>query len=127
MAKTSKLAAGSMDHINMTVKNLDESVRFYSELFGFEVRKEQPERNSKIIGNDNIKLCLYEDPDLEIGSGLNHFGFHIENFEDVAETCEAMNVPMPYGTVDWEESESIYIVDPSGYEIELSKIQGGGL
>jgi len=28
---------------------------------------------------------------------------------------------------DWEKSKSVYIVDPSGYEIELSEISGGGL
>ena len=41
------LNATSIDHVNMAVNNLDESVAFYSELFGFEVRKEQPEPDSK--------------------------------------------------------------------------------
>ena len=123
----STLKARSIDHINMMVKNLDESVKFYGELFGFEVKKDQDEFRSKIIGNDTIKLCLYEDPAMAQDTGINHFGFHIENFDDIVARCKEMNVKMPYGVVEWGKSRSIYIVDPSGYEIELSDLQGGNL
>ena len=121
------LNATSIDHVNMAVKNLNESVGFYSELFGFEVRKEQPEHDSKIIGNENIKLCLYEDPGAVKQGGIAHFGFAIDNFEDVVAKCEEMGIEMPYGVVKWEKSRSVYISDPNGYELELSEIQGGGL
>ncbi len=121
------LNATSIDHVNMAVNNLDESVAFYSELFGFEVRKEQPERDSKIIGNNTIKLCLYEDPSAVKEGGIAHFGFAIDNFEDVVAKCEEMGIEMPYGVVDWEKSRSVYISDPDGYELELSERQGGGL
>jgi len=56
------LKASFIDHINMEVKDLEQSVTFYKNLFGFEIKKEQPEEKSKIIGNANIKLCLYENP-----------------------------------------------------------------
>ena len=121
------LNATSIDHVNMAVKNLDESVGFYSELFGFEVRKEQPERDSKIIGTNTIKLCLYEDPGVVKQGGIAHFGLAIENFEDMVAKCEAMGIEMPYGVVEWEKSRSVYISDPNGYELELSERQGGGL
>ena len=90
------LKATSMDHVNMNVKNLEQSVKFYKDLFGFEVRKEDNSPNkldapSKNIGNDSIKLCFYGGP------------------------------------VEFEKSQSVYIKDPSGYDIELSKILGGGL
>ncbi|MEE9162552.1 MAG: VOC family protein [Candidatus Neomarinimicrobiota bacterium] len=121
------LNATAIDHVNMTVKNLDESVSFFQRLFGFETVQDQPEQDSKIIGNGSIKLCLYEDPNLEIGAGINHYGFHVENFDAVVEKCRALGVPMPYDTVDWGRSRSVYIIDPSGYEIELSEVPGGGL
>ncbi len=121
------LNATAIDHVNLTVKNLAESVSFFQQLFGFETIKEQPDQDSKIIGNGSIKLCLYEDPNLEIGAGINHYGFHVENFDAVVEKCRALGVSMPYDTVDWGKSRSVYIVDPSGYEIELSEVPGGGL
>ena len=121
------LRASSIDHVNLTVRNLAESVDFFQNLFGFQVVKEQPEQDSKIIGNGHIKLCLYEDPNLEIGAGINHYGFYIENFDEIVARCEELGVSMPYGTVDWGRSRSVYIIDPSGYEIELSEVPGGGL
>lgn len=121
------LKALSIDHANINVKNLEESVIFYSTLFGFELKKKQPEQNSKIIGNDMVKLCLYEDPDQVYTKGINHIGFHIENFDEIVEKCKEMNICMPYGVIEWESSRSVYIIDPNGYELEMSEIQGGGL
>ncbi len=126
MAKT--LKATSMDHVNITVKNLDESVEFYKSLFGFEIKKEQPEDKSKIIGNNNIKLCLYEDPEMRPEGAIAHFGFHVENFNEIMQICKSLDVKVYYnGPVQFEKSRSIYISDPSGYDIELSEVLGGGL
>ena len=127
------LKATSMDHVNMNVKNLEESIEFYKNLFGFEVRKEDNSPNkldapSKIIGNDSIKLCLYEDPQMSPDGGIAHFGFHIANFDKIIEKCKELNVEILYGgPVEFEKSRSVYIKDPSGYDIELSEIPGGGL
>ena len=122
------LKATSMDHVNMRVKHLDESVVFYMKLFGFEVKKEQHEQNSKIIGNDNIKLCLYEDPEMSPEGGIAHFGFNIQNFDEIMEKCKTLGIEVLYdGPVQFERSQSIYIKDPNGYEIELSEVSGGGL
>ena len=127
-----KLHATSIDHVNMKVKNLDESVEFYRNLFGFEIKqKENPNKAdvpSMIIGNDTIKLCMYEIPDMSPEGGIAHFGFNIENFGQVIERCKEDDVQVLYGgVVDWEGSKSVYIVDPSGYEVELGEIAGGGL
>ena len=121
------IQAQSIDHVNMMVKNLKESVAFYSELFGFEEKQDQPEFHSKIIGNETIKLCLYQVKDMETGNGISHFGFYVTNFDEVEAKCREMHVEMPYGVTDWGQSRSIYIIDPNGYEVELSEVQGGGL
>ena len=127
------LKAPSMDHVNMNVKNLDETIKFYQNLFGFEIRKDDNSPNkmdtpSKIIGNDSIKLCLYEDPQVVPEGGIAHFGFHIENFNQILGKCKELNVEVLYdGPVEFEKSRSVYIKDPTGYDIELSEISGGGL
>ncbi len=126
------LKATSIDHVNIKVKNLEQSVEFYKNLFGFEIKQEENANKldapSKIIGNDTIKLCLYEVPDMSPEGGIAHFGFNIKNFNEVIEKCKELGVEVLYGgVVDWERSKSVYIVDPSGYEIELGEISGGGL
>ena len=124
------LNAVGIDHLNLDVKNLDQTVEFYKKLFGFNVLKEQPEENSKIIGNEHVKLCLYQKNEFDHfeKNGFNHFGFHIKNFEDVIKKCTEHDIELYYGgTIEWERSSSIYIKDPNGYEIELAKVFGGGL
>ncbi len=124
------LKVNGIDHLNMDVRNLDETVEFYKNLFGFKVIKEQPEQDSKIIGNEKVKLCLYEDPDLDEykKNGFNHFGFHIDNFDEIIQKCTDLGVKIFYGgPIKWEKSSSIYIKDPNGYEIELAEVFGGGL
>jgi len=126
------LKATSIDHVNMKVKDLAQSVKFYKNLFGFEIKQEENANKldapSKIIGNDTIKLCMYEVPDMSPEGGIAHFGFNIDNFNDTIEKCKELGVQILYGgIVDWEKSKSVYIVDPSGYEIELGEISGGGL
>jgi len=127
-----KLDAVSIDHVNMKVRNLKDSLKFYNDLFGFEVKKEDnPNKSdvpSLIIGNTSIKLCLYEVPDMSPEGGIAHFGFHVSNFNEVLDKCKQLGIQVLYGgTVDWEKSKSVYIKDPSGYELELSQISGGGL
>ena len=117
-----KLQATGIDHLNLEVIDLAKTVKFYSNLFGFEVLKDQPEEESKIIGNDKIKLCLYESSDFKgyEKKGFYHFGLNIENFEDVMQKCSELNVEVLYsGAIEWEKSRSIYIKDPDGNGIEL--------
>lgn len=122
------LKASSIDHINMEVKDLEQSVDFYKNLFGFEIKKEQSDEKSKIIGNDNIKLCLYENPEMKPEGAIAHFGFHVENFNEIINTCKLLGIKVHYdGPVQFEKSRSIYISDPNGYDIELSEVFGGGL
>ena len=127
-----KLDAVSIDHVNMKVRNLKDSLKFYNDLFGFEVKKEDNSNKSDvpsmIIGNNSIKLCLYEVPDMSPEGGIAHFGFYVSNFNEVLDKCKQLGIQVLYGgTVDWEKSKSVYIQDPSGYELELSQISGGGL
>jgi len=126
------LKATSIDHVNMKVKDLEKSVEFYKNLFGFEIKQEENPNKidapSKIIGNDTIKLCMYEIHDMSPEGGIAHFGFNIANFNEIIQKCKELGVEVLYGgIVDWDKSKSVYIVDPSGYEIELGEISGGGL
>ena len=126
------LKATSIDHVNMKVKNLEQSVEFYKNLFGFEIKQEENSNKldapSKIIGNDTIKLCLYEIPEMSPDGGIAHFGFNVANFDEIIQKCKELGVEVLYGgPVKWEKSKSVYIKDPSGYEIELGEVSGGGL
>lgn len=125
------LKTTGIDHVNLEVRDLDETTDFYSGLLGFEVMEDMPEHNGRIIGNEWAKLAIYESADFRRDgneSGFSHISFHIENFNDIAGICDRLNIAIKYGgPVQWPRSRSIYIDDPNGYEIELAEVWGGGL
>jgi len=124
----------AIDHINFRVKNLEESIRFYRDLFDFE-EKERGMRNGEpwaIIGTPDVAyFCLYQKPHSERcdkGLRINHFGFHIKNFDETEKKLRTMGIKVFYdGPIKWKHSRSLYFEDPSGYEIEISENFGGGL
>ena len=124
------LKTSGIDHLNLTVRNLEETCKFWNELMGFETLEEIPEQQGRIIGISNALFALYEDPKFETyqKKGLNHFSFQIENFDEAEQKCKDMNLKIGYGGIlDWSKSRSLYIYDPNGYEVEFSEVWGGGL
>jgi catechol 2,3-dioxygenase-like lactoylglutathione lyase family enzyme len=122
-----------IDHINMSVKNFEESIRFYKKFFNMEVLEQDISQMSGnkfvVVGIPGvISLCLYENNNINFNNQMiGHFGINVSNFEDVVKTLEKEGIKLLYGGVsDWENSRSVYIADPSGHEIELTKNFGGG-
>lgn len=124
------LTLKGIDHLNINTHNLEQSKDFYQKLFGFKVFEEGEASGHPyaIIGEENVAyLALYEDPQFKFKrEDLSHIGFNIENFDQVIQSLEELNIPVD---LDWDYkySKSIYITDPSGYEIELSEKFGGDI
>jgi catechol-2,3-dioxygenase len=127
-----------IDHINMDVIDLTASVEFYRKNFGFEMKEDKRVNDEQgpwvVIGvSDVAYLCLYEYPDKTISDSdqalrISHFGFAIEDFDTTIEKLQANGIAIMYdGPLDWANSRSIYIKDPSGHVIELAEKIGGGL
>ncbi|WP_127716455.1 VOC family protein [Halobacteriovorax sp. HLS] len=123
-----------IDHINMMVKSLEESKLFYEKVFGMKVLEEGiSQKSSKpylIIGIKNIiSLCLYEEEIINFeNQSISHFGINIKNFDEAIKILQESGVEIHYGgVIQWDHSQSIYISDPSGHEIELSRNFAGGL
>jgi lactoylglutathione lyase len=126
-----------MDHLNLMVKNIDETVNFYNKVFNFEIKEEGISQKSgnrfAIIGRTNKgMLCIYEDLNFDnTSSNLGHIGFNIDYKEGMIKYLKENDIKVIHyqesGVVNYPESSSIYIEDPNGYEIELSSNFGGGL
>lgn len=127
-----------IDHINMNVKNLEESISFYKKLFSFEVKESGFSAMSgspfAIIGkSEKGMLALYEKEDLlpNNKSHIAHLGFNIKFFAGILDWLKEQGAKIVYysesGVVEYPNSQSIYIKDPSGYEIELSNSFAGKL
>lgn len=123
----------NIDHLNMNVSNLSNSVSFYEKLFGLKVYEEgfsNAGNPYKIIGlPGSLFLCLYENDNGVPKGKLNHIGINVGgSFEDVERKLREEGININYGgIVEYSHSRSLYISDPDGNEIELSEVFGGGL
>jgi lactoylglutathione lyase len=122
-----------LDHINMTVRDFDQTVDWYGRVFDFELVEEALTEGVRwgVIRSGEALLCIYEDPDREHLDrfelrdrslhGMAHFGLRITGVEEWLETVEREKIEVLYdGEIAWPHSRSWYIKDPTGYEIEVA-------
>jgi lactoylglutathione lyase len=119
-----------LDHLNMSVRNLAESVDWYGRVFGFEQVEDGVYEGHPwaILRSGEALLCLYEhperkepDPDAHGHHGLAHFGLRVDDADAWQATVKREGVEVAYGgAVRWPHSTSWYVTDPTGYEIEVA-------
>ena len=129
------LHISGVDHLNLTVNNLNETADFYQKVFGFEEVESglgSSGRPFKIIGKEGaLFLCIYEDEEefnKDDHGRLGHLGLHSSNFDSDVERLKELGLEILYGgIVEYPRSRSVYIEDPNGMEIEISSKFGGDL
>jgi catechol 2,3-dioxygenase-like lactoylglutathione lyase family enzyme len=119
-----------LDHLNMTVANLDETLRWYADLFDFQVQERGTWNGAPwaIVKSGEALLCLYEYADFDRPSarknrihGLNHFALRVTDGPAFQARAEKLGVKLNYeGPVDWPHSTAFYVNDPTGHEIEVA-------
>lgn len=113
-------------HTRIRVKNMDETIKFYTELFGFQAseKRRSPAGNQlcflTLPGNDTeIELAFSpEYTEFKVPEDLIHFAITVPNLEDFRKKWE------PEGIAFWPEEGPVnghfyFIDDPNGYEIEV--------
>ena len=113
-------------HTRIRVKNLDKTIKFYTELFGFNAseKHKSPQGNQlcflTLPGNDTlIELAWSADyVDFKVPEDLIHFAFTVPDLEGFRKKWE------PQGIEFWPEDGPVggafyFIDDPDGYEIEV--------
>ena len=117
-----------LEHINLTVSDLQRSAAFYRDLFGYRTRWEgttNDGRPAAHIGDDHNYIALFQAR--ETGSvwqrdygvvGVNHAGFVVDDLDALRERLVALNVT-PGEIQDYDPGRRLYFFDPDGIEIEL--------
>jgi len=116
-----------LEHINLTVSDLDRSIAFYTDLLDLQTRWKGPidgERLGAHIGDDRSYLAMFEgstdgpvDHDYS-RPGINHFGFIVDDLDDARRRLDRLGATV-HLEADYEPGRRIYCFDPDGNEVEL--------
>jgi catechol 2,3-dioxygenase-like lactoylglutathione lyase family enzyme len=130
------IRVSAIDHVNFQVADLEASIAFYRRVFGFRVLEDGRANGWAIIGLPGVAcLALGQASDLSPARGkrITHFGLVIDDAEATLEFLRQQGVTIvprgPGGSpiLPYPRSQSIYVRDPDGHEIELTTAFGGGL
>lgn len=115
-------------HCRIRVRDLERSIKFYTEVFGFKKAGEHasPAGNQlafiELPGNNTqIELCYQPNsPDFSFPEDIFHFAFSVPDLDEFRRRWE------PEGIEFWPEEGPVngnfyFIDDPDGYEIEVLK------
>jgi glyoxylase I family protein len=119
-----------LEHINMTVRNVEESVRFYCTLLGGEVSWRGTATNmNKVVpaahvrmGDDYISMFERESGERAIHDygppGINHVGFVIDDLSETRARLAELETEIVM-EADYAPGYRLYAFDPNGIELEL--------
>lgn len=120
-------------YTGIRVKNMDESIRFYTEVLGMKIaekrEKMEPTRGEVVTlkstnSSQLLELNFYEEespfyaPYMN-GEDLDHLAFDVENLENTVSDLKRRGIEIvvePYKIGGWREA---FIRDPNGIWIEL--------
>lgn len=115
-------------HTRMRVSDLDQTIRFYTDVLGLEVveRKTSP-RGSMLaflkVPNSEELIELTSFPPsgpVNVQEDLVHLAFQVENLDDTIASLDAKGVKVTDGPTQTSSgSRFIFIDAPDGYEVEL--------
>jgi catechol 2,3-dioxygenase len=113
-------------HLVINVKDVATSVKFYTEVLGFEIALERPGMGTFLTcGKIHHDLALFQAapdaaPVTKGGLGLNHMALQVEDFDMLTQYYQILKErDLVDHTVDHQMTRSIYLNDPDGNGIEL--------
>jgi catechol 2,3-dioxygenase-like lactoylglutathione lyase family enzyme len=110
------------DHVGLNVKDLDASISFLKEMFGFEVIQRWDSPKQAFIGKDSVVLGVMEVKDYNFKKHtMAHIAFPCskEDFGSVVERVKRLKVPIVSGPKAQRDGETILFRDPSGNIFEV--------
>ena len=115
-----------LQHLVLWVSDVGRSVRFYTEVLGFEVKRQYPNAAFLFIPGtgDDHNLGLFEQPGIrppdEHVARMYHAAWEVGELTDLARARERLIAARSLvGQSDHGTSLSLYAKDPDGLEFEL--------
>ena len=119
-----------IDHVAINVKDLDQSLKFYTEVLGLQITQRAPSKpgieyfldcGSALIGLIQAKSFDEKHPFQEEGLGANHFSFRVkaQEFDAMIKRLEDNAVKIAFAKKR-DKSWSLYFYDLDGNKLEMT-------
>ncbi|HTV96262.1 MAG TPA: ArsI/CadI family heavy metal resistance metalloenzyme [Steroidobacteraceae bacterium] len=115
-------------HVHVSVENLDESIRFYSHLFGGEPTVRRPDYAKWMIEDPRLNFAISTDRQ---PVGINHLGFQVDTDGELRgmhgrlEAADAQLVQESEQPCCYAKSDKYWVTDPTGVAWETFHTLGG--
>ena len=136
IADTSKKVTnwvGGVDHLGLTVSNLDDSKTFFADVLGFKVLGNDPTYPAYFLSNNKITITLWrvknDEKRVEFNRaenvGLHHLALSVESIEKLSELHEHLktqnNIIIEFAPENLGKgpTQHMMIREPSGNRIEF--------
>lgn len=116
-------------HVSLDVKNVEESVRFYSALFDAPPTKLKPGYAKFDLDQPAINLTMQQASHCCL-QGLSHMGLRVESTDEVLAVKQRLNAAglrtqdEMKTTCCYALQDKIWLTDPTGYRWEVYVFQG---
>lgn len=109
-------------YTTIIVNDMEESVNFYKEVFGFEVEKElnMPDKQIKFLTGENesgVELIKEENSEI----GLNAIAVSVDDVEKAIEEIKSKIPTVEVQIVDVPNGKLGFVSDPNGVTIAISQ------
>ena len=105
-------------HVHVGVKNLDESIRFYSSLFGAEPSVRKPDYAKWMIDDPRINFAISQ---RSTRFGVNHLGLQVDEADELPAIKQRFEAADKSAVVDeigvsccYAKSDKHWVTDPQG-------------
>ena len=113
----------SLNYIVITVSDLEKSVKFYKDLFDFDVVENMSSAGQAFLKMGDMVLSLVEVSGYKnSGDSKNCISFYVdeEDFDDAIDEIEETGLKIVLGPENIRKGQRVIFADPDGNHIELS-------
>ena len=112
----------TLDHVGIYVKDLEKSVVFYGEVFGFQVARTMETSTSKIayldVGGGILELIQRPGAPGKSEGPWSHVAFKVDDYDAMESKLEGIGLELRK-VVLGDGSRIAFFKDPDGHDVEL--------